>query len=687
MKESKWLVKEQPSELVEEISTACGISRLVASLLINRKLTTKTAVESFLSKSIDGLFNPFLLPDMDKAVNRIKKAVNGKEHITIYGDYDVDGITSVSMLVLYFRSQGLKADFYIPDRTEEGYGINQNALEKIRSNGTTLLITVDSGITAINEARFAKELGLDLIITDHHECKDELPECIAVVNPKRPDSIYPFKELAGAGVAFKLICALEDNDKLCNVIDLYSEFACLGTVADVMPLVSENRIITAAGLDRINKGSRNYGIRALIEASGIDMSKKATSTTLSFTLAPRINAAGRLGDAGRAVNMFLEDGYKRALDIANELCYENRERQNAENEIMERAVKLIDDEYDLKKDRILVLGCDGWHNGIIGIVASRLIDRYYLPCILISFDGKTGKGSGRSIKGLNLFSALEDSKDLLDKYGGHELAAGLTINRDNLEAFKERIKRYASENLPPEALEPVREIDAVIKPEDINIKTANELSLLEPFGMGNPTPLLLLKGAVIEDIMGLGKDKHIKLTLRAGDSSITALYFGMSPANFEYTCKDSINILCSLDINRFRGNETVQLIIRDVKPCGVQMADAFKNEYEYYLENRKFPLPAGAIPSREEMGAVYLYFFRKKISDQEEYLPSVLCRSISFEQKVVINYSKLMFSLNIMEELGLLTVTRRDDYISVKLKDESKKVQLSNSKLWMSLTG
>lgn len=623
---------------------------------------------------------------MDKAVSRIKTAICNKERITIYGDYDVDGITSVSMLVLYFRSCGVNADYYIPDRNDEGYGVNENALKSIRAGGTSLIITVDTGITAVNEAEYAKSIGLDLIVTDHHECKDVLPCCTVIVNPKRADSVYPFKNLAGAGVAFKLICALVGERNINRVIDIYSEFACLGTVADVMPLISENRAIVTLGLERLNRGSKNFGIRAITEAAGYDTSKKITAATLGFAFAPRINAAGRLGDAKRAVRMFLEDSYKRAMDIALELCKENRERQDVENEIKEQAIKIIESEYDLEKDRILVLCNEGWHHGIIGIVASRLTDKYYLPCIMISLDSDSGKGSGRSIRGFNLFCALEHCSDILEQYGGHDLAAGLTVKAEQLDEFKKRIGTYAKDNIKDEDLERIKEIDAVLFDEDISIGTAKEIELLEPYGMSNPLPLFMVKDAAIEDITGIGNDKHLKLNLRVGGKTVTALYFGMTPQKFMYAVSDRINLLCNLDVNRFRGTEKIQLIVKDIRPSGVLLSDAYKEEYECFLANKSFPLPKSAIPVRAEMGYVYTYFHKNKSFAEKKYLPSDLCRSINNTMKSKLNYAKLMLSLDIMEELGLLKVSRYGQYINVRLCENNKKVQLKSSGLWAALS-
>lgn len=562
MKNKKWLINKQSPEKVKEVALQYRISELVAKVLISRGIESYDAISNFLNLSTEHLHSPFLLEDMQKAVDRIKNAIANQEKITIYGDYDVDGITSVSLLYKYFSSLNVNVSYYIPERIEEGYGINKSALAKIKQDGTTLLITVDSGITAAAEIEYAKEIDLDVIITDHHECKEIIPSCVAIINPKLPNSEYPYKCLAGVGVAFKLVCALEGENSAKNVLDQFSDIVAIGTVADVMPILDENRMIVSEGLKKLNSGKTSNGIKALICASGLD-NRKLTAAVISFIIAPRINAAGRVDSAKRAVELFLEDDYQKAALIAEHLCTKNRDRQDEESLIFRSAEKQLLENFDFEKDRVIVLHSDGWHHGIIGIVSSRLADKYNYPCVLISTDEEIGKGSCRSIKGFNLFEALEDSKELLIKYGGHSLAAGLTISLGSIKEFREKINTYAREKISEEDLVTVTQADCEIDADDVTIENAKALHILEPYGVGNATPVFMLKGSKIMSIISLSEGKHTKLLIE-NKKQINAIYFGKSYHDFAFSKGDYVDILFNLDVNSFRGSESVQLIVKDV---------------------------------------------------------------------------------------------------------------------------
>ena len=425
MRTKQWNIARLDGNAVRALSQEGGYPLLTAAVLCSRGMDTPEKASAFLASDFSQLNDPLLLPDMEKAVRIIRDAVDAGERIAVFGDYDVDGITSTCVLVRYLRSQYADCTFYIPDRLTEGYGLNCGALQKLRDDGVSLVITVDSGITAIEEAAFAKEIGLKMVITDHHECMDQLPDALAIVNPKRPDSTYPFQELAGVGVAFKLICALAGRDHLAEVLDNYLDLVAVGTIADVMPLYGENRAIVANGLQYLVH-TDNPGLRMLMRESGVE-DKRMTASVVSFTLAPRINAAGRMGCALLAAELFLTNSLSRASEIAATLCRQNKERQNAENAILEQAYAVLQKEYDPEEDRMIVLWGEEWHHGVIGIVSSRISDRYGCPTVLISLEGDRGKGSGRSVRGFNLFEALEHSSAYLEKFGGHALAAGLTI--------------------------------------------------------------------------------------------------------------------------------------------------------------------------------------------------------------------------------------------------------------------
>ncbi len=567
LKLKQWVVKTQEQSIINRMIDESCLSNLTARILYNRNIIKKKEVDLFLNNSISMLNDPFLLCDMQDAVNRIKKAKTNNEKVAIYGDYDVDGVTSVSLLYLYLKEFGIDVSYYIPERIEEGYGINLCALDKIKASGVSLIITVDAGITAIEEIKYAYEIGLEVIVTDHHECKEKIPSCVAVINPKHFYCDYPFKYLAGVGVAFKLVCALEGKRSCETMLKKYSDIMAIGTVADVMPLIEENRYIVNQGLKKLNSENKLCGIKSLISIIGANDTKKITAKTIGFLLAPRINAAGRIGCAMRAVELFITQDMEKANEIALLLCEENKQRQNTENDIINEAISKIEEEFDFSEDLVIVLANEGWHHGIIGIVASRLADKYNYPTILICTDGTNGKGSGRSVKGFNLYLALEKCSDLLEKYGGHKLAAGLSINVDKIDLFRDKINYYAKNNTDFETLKPQIEADCEINSNELNIDNAKGLSCLEPFGMGNPEPIFLISNLIIKNIISLSQGKHIKIIFEKDNIKITALYFGKKYLDFKFFEGDTVDLMCNYDVNCFRGNESLQLLIKDMRLC------------------------------------------------------------------------------------------------------------------------
>lgn len=571
MKQRTWELQEQDETVVASLQQGLGVSTVIARLLYNRGLNTVQKARDFLNKSIDSLYDPLLIPDMDKAVARIEQAVAAGETITIFGDYDVDGITSTAVLYRYLTGRGACVEYYIPNRCEEGYGISAAAVDRIRQSGTTLIVTVDSGITAVEEVEYAKSLGIDTVVTDHHECQDRLPNAVAVVNPKRVDSKYPFKELAGVGVVFKLVCAMNRRENLQKTIDDFAGLVAFGTIADVMPLVGENRVIVALGMTRIEH-SKNPGLRALVARAGVEH-RRISAGTIGFTLAPRVNAAGRVGCARRAVELFLTQDPAEADAIAASLCEANRVRQEEEDKILRRALAQIEQDEDFDKHKIIVLAGEEWHHGIIGIVSSRLSDRYYLPSIMISFDADgVGKGSCRSISSFNIYEALEKCSAHLEKFGGHALAAGLTVKRERYEAFRAAILEVADAQLTEEDLSPKLGIDCEIDAQDISLDTVTDIRYLEPYGMGNPAPVFLCRGLIVADIYPLSGDKHLRLTLRQGNLTLTAFLFGHSSSQFEFVRGESIDICCNIDLNTFRGVSSVQVVIKDYRESERQVA-------------------------------------------------------------------------------------------------------------------
>ena len=562
----KFRNKNLRDDIINNISQEYRIPRVIATILLNRGIESDD-ISSFLKKSMSDIVNPMLMLDMDKAVERINAAVKNKEKIAVYGDYDVDGITSTALLYEFLESLGADVEYYIPDRKGEGYGINIMAVNKLFKQGIKLMITVDCGITAIGEVEFAKLQGMDVIITDHHTCKDRLPTAAAaILNPKRTDCEYPFDALAGVGVAFKLILALamENGMNTKDVFAKYVDIATLGTIADVVPLVGENRIIADKGL-KVLQNPRRAGLRAIMEVAGV-LGKSINASTIAFAIAPRLNAAGRLGTATTAVELLLTKDENRAREIALILDEENKERQLTEKQIFDEALQLIAADPNFEKKKVIVLAQEDWHHGVIGIVASRLCDMYYKPCILISHSNGVGKGSGRSIKGFNLFDALTHCEKHLTDFGGHAVAAGLNVNMSDLENFTKEINKYADEVLTEQDMIPSVEIDCPLSERAVTLENAQMISKLEPFGMGNEKPVFAMANAQVANIAAVGMDnKHLRLRINKNNQMINCIGFGMGEYASILRSGDTINLAFQMDINTYQGNESVQLILKDLK--------------------------------------------------------------------------------------------------------------------------
>ena len=675
---------------VQSIARALGSSPILAILLHNRGYRSADEAMRFLRFETSDFHDPFLLNDIDRAVERIKLAVANKEKICIYGDYDVDGVTSVSMLYLYLTDMGADVTIKIPRRDCEGYGMSSAAVDALAAMGVSLIVTVDTGITANEEIRHARELGVDVVVTDHHECHTELPEACAVVNPHRPDSTYPFPELAGVGVVFKLICAYEMT--LCRergesvlsgvgrICKKYADLAAIGTVADVMPITDENRLIVSMGLSQLENSPR-IGVAALMDAANITQKdgkpvkkRKITSGTIGFGLAPRINAAGRISDSIIAVNLLLSDNEADAEAYAEELCVINKRRQVEENQIAEQAYEMIEQTHDFSRDMVIVLEHDDWQQGIIGIVSSRITEKYGLPSILISFSGSVigephgadnGKGSGRSIKGMNLVGALNHCADTLEKFGGHELAAGLTVRRDNVEAFRRKINAYAAETLSEESFAITMSYDAELRMSDVTLSLAEELTRLEPFGVGNPAPAFVVKEVTVQRIMQLSGGKHTKLILEADGVSICGIYFGVSVSELGFEAGDKIDVLFNVDVNDYKNVKSVQMIIQDARlseSCR-QVITEGKERYERINAGESYRTEENIIPTRDDFASVYTalrHEFRAGVSvmDMRTILKLVNSSDISR-----INYVKLKYILRIMNELQICNVVEIDEDI------------------------
>ena len=556
----KWEFYDSDNAKINEISQKFNISELLATVLVNRNIKTDEEIKLFLNPTRNDFHDPYLMPDMKIAVDRIIKAIDEKEKTMIYGDYDVDGITSITVLSKFLNQCGLNVGYYIPNRLNEGYGLNKKAIKSIADEGYKLIITVDCGISSTEEIDYAYSLGMEVIITDHHEPLDILPNALAIIDCKRKDNKYPFNSLAGVGVSFKLIQAIGQRLNLPEKEYLkYLDIVCIGTISDIVPLVDENRVIAKLGLMLI-KQTKTPGVKALLKATSY---KEVNSTTVSFGIAPRINACGRMGHEKDALELFLTENIVEAEQITEKLNEYNKQRQNIEKRIFEEAIAKIEKNEENKKNMI-ILGSENWHHGVIGIVSSKITELYYKPSILICFENDNGKGSGRSIPGFDLHEALCLASDYLEKYGGHEMAVGLSLKKKDFKAFKEKLESIA-ENLHTDELTPIIKIDKEITLNDIKIENVKELNLLEPFGESNKTPIFIYRNLKIDSIRALSEGKHLKLTIKDENKIINAIGFNMGKYSEEYLIGDKIDVIGVLEINTFNGIESVQINMKDIR--------------------------------------------------------------------------------------------------------------------------
>ena len=556
----KWEIYNSDEQKVKEICEKYNLNEILGKIIVNRKVINDEEVRIFITPTRDDFHDPFLFKDMDIAVNRIIKAINNQENILIYGDYDADGITSTTVLKKYLQERGGLVNTYIPNRLDEGYGLNKEAIKKIKEMGTDLIITVDCGISGIEEVEYAKELGLEVIVTDHHEVGDILPNALAVIDAKRKDNTYPFNMLAGVGVVFKVIQAISIKLNLKAEEYLkYLDLVCVGTISDIVPLEGENRTIAKLGLMLI-RVTKNLGLRELIKSSGY---KEIDSNTISFGVAPRINACGRMGHEDEALNLFLAETKEEAIKITKKLNDYNVLRQTTEKAIYEDAISKIEEE-NIENKNSIVVGGYNWHHGVIGIVSSKVTEKYYKPSILLCFEDDLAKGSGRSIQGFDLHDALTKCGYLLDKYGGHAMAVGLTLKKEHFEEFKARFEEVAKKANIKEMI-PNLYIDEEVKLKDINMDLVKSLSILEPFGEANKVPLFLIRNLKIDSIRALSEGRHLKLSLRDESMVINAIGFDIGSLAEEYKIGDKIDVVGTLEINSFNGFSSVQINIKDLR--------------------------------------------------------------------------------------------------------------------------
>ena len=657
MSNLKWNIPFESATVPAEFLRR-GFSPLLAAVMHRRGFTEPDEALRFLDCGEEELGDPLMMTDMPQAVRRLSAAIASGEKVAVYGDYDVDGITSSCLLTSYLRSRGLEScELYIPDRLEEGYGVNAGAIRTLQLRGVTLIVTVDCGVTAVEEAALASSLGIDMIITDHHECREVLPDVLAVVDPKRPDCRYPHRDLAGVGVAFKLLCAMEGSHR--RILDRYADLVALGTIADVMPLTGENRFIVKRGLRKLHEDPCP-GLRALLEQSGLG-EKRVTATSLGFSLAPRLNASGRLGQVDTAVRLLLTRDRREAERSAETLCHLNRERQLLEQDIWADAVKMLGSN---KPDGPIVLAGESWHQGVIGIVASRLTEAYHVPAVMICLDGDRGKGSCRSWGGFNLFEALSACSEQLDGFGGHALAAGLTISRGNIDAFREKLRDYYLSH--PAQSVPSLDIDLCIdSPRLLEMRCVEDLDRLEPCGSGNPGVTVCLLGAVLESIAPIGGGRHTRLRLGKFGQNYDAVLFSRSPEELGLRPGDYVDAAFTPQINEFRSRRSVQLLMSDVRAHDFSAACAV-------LRGEGTPC-AGMRPQRQDFARIWRSL---------AHLGGEMCASLRTAVEALapgMPDEKLCLCLKVFEEMGLIRLDFDGRELKISQNRTAEKVDLSAS--------
>ena len=685
MKFEKWnLPAVAPSTAALE---KAGYPALLAAVLAAHGIEDVPAAAEFLRIEESLSLSPFLMKDMDRAVSRIDRALRAGEHMAVFGDYDVDGITATAILVDYLRRRGGQVSHYIPRRIEDGYGLSADAMRTLHERGVSLVITVDCGITGVEEVDFAATLGMDIVVTDHHECKDELPRAAAVVDPHRPDCPYPFKHLAGCGVALKLVLALGGEEQAEELLTRYCPLAAVGTVADVMRMAGENRTIVARGLAHITDNDF-IGLQALLRETGLDQ-KEITSVQIGYVLAPRINAAGRMGEADRAAELMLCKDPATARALARELCELNRQRQAVEQEIYAQAIEMIET-LPADERHALVLADHQWHQGVVGIVASRLSEKYACPSFMIHISGHTGKGSCRSWGGFNLFAALEECSDLLLGFGGHELAAGFTIEEDKIPAFRRRMNQCVLRFMGGRPAASALDVDVVLRrPELVTLWEVEQLRRLEPYGNGNERPLFSLLGVTLDRIQGVGQNRHLKLRLSKGTAQMEGIFFSVTPQQCPCQAGERVDVAFYLQVNEFRGSRTVQLQVVDLRPSLQSSA----REEESLALLRRLEEGVGLtsrealriLPSRQQCVAAWRMLQQDVPYEETErqYLPFL--RGLSAAIPGTDPFLRACFCVELFCERGLLSREIRDGEIRLRLCAVDGKVDLEQSPYWTAL--
>lgn len=668
MSRKKWTLAHIDKDVAAGIAETHSLDPFTALILTSRGITEYEDVEEFFDSDFS-FCDSYLIRDMDKAVERIKKAIDGFEKICVFGDYDADGVTSTALMYSYLRSAGADVTYYIPDRITEGYGMNTEAIKKIAETGVKLIVTVDNGISAIDEVDYAKTLGVDVVVTDHHKPSEILPNAEAVVDPHRDDDNLSFRDWAGVGVAFKVVSALNGGDCM-DIISRYADIIAVGTIADVVDLVDENRAIVRYGVAKINSDPCP-GLTALKQISGMG-DKYLSAVGVTYSLAPRINAAGRMASAETALKLILSEDENTAAELAEAVDKCNRERHTVENEITESVISHIENDDTLKFAKVIVICGEGWHHGVIGIVAARITEKYGRPSIVIGFDGDEGTGSARSIEGFSVYDAIKSCEDLLTHFGGHTMAAGLGIKKENVNEFFNRINEYAS-SVPtavPELL-----ISCKLNPAYINNELLSSLSSLEPYGAGNSQPVFGIYGVTLSEIKSVGEGKHLRLTFTKSGAFVTAMKFSTTAEEFPYRVGDTLDLAVRIDKNEFRGEVKPSVQIKDIRFSGTDEDKLFGSMslYEKFRRGEELsPKEAKFImPSRDFLLGVFGFIKRqgKWNYDTEVLLKRTGCP--------VHNFCIMQTAIDILCELELLKTSDG----KIIFDGDNKKVELTDSNI------
>ena len=651
----KWTIGKPEPKAVDTLSNQGGLSSVCAGVLASRGIDTIEKAAEFFNQQEGGnqLSDPFLIRDMQEAADALLSAVDEGKRICIYGDYDCDGITATAVLYSYLECMDGNVEYYINQRSE-GYGLCKDAVRRLAESGVELIVTVDNGISAIEEAKLVAELGMELIITDHHQPGDELPEAVAVVDPHRSDDMSPFKDLCGCGVALKLIAAMDGGD-YSSALEQFSDLTAIATIADIVPLKSENREIVRRGLKYL-ENTENMGLQALMGIAGVKI--PVTSTNAAFSIAPRINASGRFGSASEAVDLLLCEDPEEAEEMAKRLNQLNNERRKTEADIMDEIKASILANPEILNKRVLFLYGEGWHHGVIGIVAAKLVDRFGKPVFILSDDDDYARGSARSVEGFSIHKALTACAEVLTKFGGHSGAGGFSLMKSDIDNFDNALQKYAADNFP---VMPVLTLhaDKLITPQELSVQSINSLSMLEPCGEGNPQPLFAMLSVRLLDFAALSGGAHTKLKLTYGNSGFYGLMFGMKTAEFPYKAGDIRDILAYPEINTYNGNTSVSIRIADIRKSGIKQQQYFaaKDAYEKYKrgEGAEKALIPRIVPDRTDLAAIYRAVTENTVSFDSVY---------SAVHSDAINYCKFRLALDIFEELGLFTVDRYCETVS-----------------------